>query len=532
MMRRVGPPAIQAGRLSAERAPLFGEPGLLAKHGAGLAALAAGLAALPGVGLPFLSDDWALLGALRKGLQLRTPFAYVRPLSTAWLRLDLMGFGMSPALVHLSSALLMGLTAAVLVRLLRRLTGDARLAAVAGLMFALHPHHIENAAWIAARPDVLSALLGMLALWSLDRWLDRGYGPPMAALLLFEAALLAKESVATLPIAALVLGFARAGGRPPVGRVLRGAVTLTVVAIMHFLVLWPRLAGRSAIATMASPVRVMAGRLADFVSAAWLAAPTDVIEAHPRLWFAAAILLAGLMVLGARSGAWRVPVVAGVAAVVFVIAVVPALLSFQARYLYLPGIAASVAMAALLLALAPRWRAAVVIVGGIAWAVAGLDAWRSYHAAGQASRVFVEETVAAARATPADRGLFIVNVPHRVRGAPVFPDLAAVVTLGTGRTMTVGYSALIDYPGPDAPGLDRSAGEPVRVSAEGVAIDLVAPPGMRSGLVWPLSQDQATPPLVVRGPGRYTARVPVTEAPVESIWYWSEGHLHRVAEPR
>ncbi|HKQ98338.1 MAG TPA: hypothetical protein VJV75_10715, partial [Candidatus Polarisedimenticolia bacterium] len=285
----------------------MGEPDRSTARGPLVAALLAFVAALPGVGLPFLSDDWALVGSLQSHVPLRTPFAYVRPVSTAWLWVELKLFGMSPAILHLTTAVMLALTAAVAVILLRRLTGDPRLAMLAGALFALHPYHIENAAWIAARPDVLSTLLALLSLWALETWYARGRGLPLYALALFEAALLAKESAVALPAMALVIALARTGVRPPAGRIARGVGALAGLALMHFAILWPRLAGRSPVDAFTISMRRMAGRAADFVFGTLAGAPTDVIESAPHYFLLASIVLVVLMIAGARAGERRVP---------------------------------------------------------------------------------------------------------------------------------------------------------------------------------------------------------------------------------
>ncbi|HKQ98678.1 MAG TPA: hypothetical protein VJV75_12445, partial [Candidatus Polarisedimenticolia bacterium] len=123
----------------------------------------------------------------------------------------------------------------------------------------------------------------------------------------------------------------------------------------------------------------------------------------------------------------------------------------------------------------------------------------------------------------------VVNLPHRVRGAPVFADMQVVTALGAGQATPVGYDALVDYARADAVALDRSAGEPVRVGAEAVEIDLEAPASFRSGLVWPsLDGTDTGSGLRLHVGAGLTARVPLSEVPAERIWYWSEGHLHPV----
>src|SRR5262249_8369429 len=150
--------------------------------------------------LPFLSDDWAHLAAVAAGPAQRTPFGYYRPLSMMTYWLDRHAWGMSPGLFHLTNLTFLVATATLLVLLIRRHTGDPDPAGAAGLLFALHPYHIESSAWIAARPEPLYSVLFMGAALAYDRWRERRRGVPLVALLSFEASLLAKETAVMLPV--------------------------------------------------------------------------------------------------------------------------------------------------------------------------------------------------------------------------------------------------------------------------------------------------------------------------------------------
>src|SRR5206468_11011008 len=128
----------------------------LARRGPWLAALLAGAASLPGVGFPFLGDDWLLVeAAAKESVPSLAPYGYFRPLymATFWLAARL--FGTSPIFFHLTNIVLISVSAGLAVVLIRRYTGDAVLAGSAGLLFALHPYHVDNAALVASRTDPL-----------------------------------------------------------------------------------------------------------------------------------------------------------------------------------------------------------------------------------------------------------------------------------------------------------------------------------------------------------------------------------------
>ncbi len=69
-------------------------------------------------------------------------------------------------LAHLMNLLLHGLCAAVLVVLLASALGHVWIAGAAGLLFAVHPVHVESVAWLSERKDVLSLLFVLWAHWS------------------------------------------------------------------------------------------------------------------------------------------------------------------------------------------------------------------------------------------------------------------------------------------------------------------------------------------------------------------------------
>jgi hypothetical protein len=67
-----------------------------ARHAPLAAAALAALAALPGLNLPFLADDWGLLADAARGSLARTPFGYFRPLTTVKFRAELFLWGVCP----------------------------------------------------------------------------------------------------------------------------------------------------------------------------------------------------------------------------------------------------------------------------------------------------------------------------------------------------------------------------------------------------------------------------------------------------
>ena len=105
---------------------------------------------------------------------------------------------------HVVNILLHATSAFLIALLLRRLAIPG--AALAALVFALHPVHVESVAWISELKNTLSGVLYLASALAYVRFdgtrRSRSYG---ASLVLFLGALLSKTVTATLPAALLVV---------------------------------------------------------------------------------------------------------------------------------------------------------------------------------------------------------------------------------------------------------------------------------------------------------------------------------------
>ncbi len=137
-------------------------------------------------------DDPAAEGAI----------GYWRPLTVLVLRLAYWVGGGEPFAFHLFSLVLhFGATLAAW-SFFTRLFSNGRLGFCAGLLFGLHPVHVESVAWISALNDPLAGMLVLLSLGAFLRWRERGSrGPalvPAAWLLL--GALAKEQALAAIPM--------------------------------------------------------------------------------------------------------------------------------------------------------------------------------------------------------------------------------------------------------------------------------------------------------------------------------------------
>jgi len=120
--------------------------------------------------------------------------------------LDVSLWGLAPGAHHAVNLALHAASAVLLFFLLRGMTGAEGCSAFVAAVFAVHPLHVESVAWAAERKDVLSTLLGFVAIASWSAWTKRG-GPARyaAALAAFAASLAAKPMFVTLPFLLLLL---------------------------------------------------------------------------------------------------------------------------------------------------------------------------------------------------------------------------------------------------------------------------------------------------------------------------------------
>jgi len=164
---------------------------------------------LHGLGVGFLADDFGLLRAARlasgplDALRILPLRILYRPVSQLvwWLGLHL--WNGSPLGYHLVSVLLHAANTALLYLLARRYMRSVYGGAMAALLFAVHPIHVEATTWLAAQPDLLCTAFALSSMWLSEHYISsRGRGKHLAlagALMAFLFALWSKETAAAVP---------------------------------------------------------------------------------------------------------------------------------------------------------------------------------------------------------------------------------------------------------------------------------------------------------------------------------------------
>jgi protein O-mannosyl-transferase len=122
--------------------------------------------------------------------------------------LDVQLFGLRSGAHHLVNVGIHAVNAVLLFLVLRRMTGAMWQSATVAALFAVHPLHVESVAWIAERKDVLSTLLGLLALAAYAGYVRRpGLARYSLVFVLLALGLMAKPMLVTFPFVLLLLDY-------------------------------------------------------------------------------------------------------------------------------------------------------------------------------------------------------------------------------------------------------------------------------------------------------------------------------------
>lgn len=177
---------------------------------------------------------------------------YYRPLFLIWLRVNYALFGVHAAYWHATSIALhllaiwmVFVAARELLELLGCETGAGKMtAALAALLFGLHPVHTEAVAWLSASSELLLTIfcLGAFASYCKARRSEKSLPWAAVSVALFAAALLTKETALLLVVVVLVCEWVQAsrtgsGTRVAVWRTLPWAATAALYLVVRRLAL-------------------------------------------------------------------------------------------------------------------------------------------------------------------------------------------------------------------------------------------------------------------------------------------------------
>src|SRR2546421_3131652 len=170
----------------------------------------------------FSSDVWSFQ---RGTLTADIPPPYYRPLFTTYLTLNYKLFGLWEPGWHLMNLLVHVAATVAVYLLLKRLSGNRLVAALAALLFGVHTAHVESISWISGIPDPLAALFYVPSLLWYVRYREEGQGKWLAAsVIAFGLAILCKETPLALPLVLCVWELTRPIGRPSLALRLKDIV--------------------------------------------------------------------------------------------------------------------------------------------------------------------------------------------------------------------------------------------------------------------------------------------------------------------
>lgn len=129
-----------------------------------------------------------------------------QPVTVISHQIDAQLFGLDAGAHHLTSLAIHLANALILFGLLYSLTGAEWRSAFVAAIFLVHPLHVESAAWIAERKDVLSSCFALVAMWAYVAYVRRpGVWRYVVVAALYALALMAKPMVVTLPVLLLLV---------------------------------------------------------------------------------------------------------------------------------------------------------------------------------------------------------------------------------------------------------------------------------------------------------------------------------------
>jgi len=238
-------------------------------------------------------------------------FAYWHPLTTISYALDYAIWGLNPFGYHLANVALHGLNTflvAILVMrlvdigLYRRKVGNysERISTTAGvatgILFGLHPLHVESVAWISERKDVLCAFFFLSSILAYIKYATTekkdDFGMPFGnkkylfTLLLFGLSLLSKPMAVTLPIVLLILDWF------PLGRLKKHTFNKVSIEKLPFIFLsfgsaiiiyWAQLSGGAVTSLTVVPLfpRILVGLKAVVGYLEKMLLPVNLIPFYP-----------------------------------------------------------------------------------------------------------------------------------------------------------------------------------------------------------------------------------------------------------
>ena len=161
------------------------------------------------------------------------------PITTLSFALDYALYGKDPHGFHATNVILYALCCWLLFLVLRKLTSDVWAAAAGALLFALHPLHAENFAWVAGRKSLLGGVFVLVSFLAYVNFRARGNHRRWYVLSFacYVLAFFSKYTAVSLPAAFLaydLLAERRVGGKRDRERLFAMVKRVTMATLPFF----------------------------------------------------------------------------------------------------------------------------------------------------------------------------------------------------------------------------------------------------------------------------------------------------------
>ena len=129
-------------------------------------------------------------------------------ISYAW---EYFFFKLNPAPYHIVNMIIHLLNCVLVFYFIMRLSNSIPVAFITGLLFGIHPLHVESVAWISERKDVLYAFFYVISLICYLSYLEKrpDYKYYFFALFFFLLSILSKPMAVTLPLVLFLMDYFR-----------------------------------------------------------------------------------------------------------------------------------------------------------------------------------------------------------------------------------------------------------------------------------------------------------------------------------
>lgn len=130
------------------------------------------------------------------------------PLTSLTFALEYHFWGYNPLVYHVDNLIFHMLVTFLVFSLTRKMSGSVNAAFFSGLLFGIHPMHVESVAWVTERKDVLYSFFYMSSITLYCRYIyDKSRSAYLGSFILGILSVLAKPMALSLPLILMILDW-------------------------------------------------------------------------------------------------------------------------------------------------------------------------------------------------------------------------------------------------------------------------------------------------------------------------------------